>query len=104
MIPEYTLVVGIDVSANEDMKGKNVVGVVASVNKNFTRYYSRTYVQDKGKEMIENFGVVMAEIVNAYKQINSRLPGKIIILRNGITQTNYSGVLTDEIPPMQAEF
>ena len=46
------MVVGVDCYHDSSQKGRSVCGFVASLNKSFTRYYSKTSFQTTSSELI----------------------------------------------------
>lgn len=45
------MVVGIDTYHDSASKRRSAVGFVASINKNLTKYYSRSFLQDQNEEL-----------------------------------------------------
>lgn len=53
------MVVGIDTYHDSAAKARSAVGVVASLNKNLTRYYSRSFIQDRNEELAKGLNSAM---------------------------------------------
>ena len=53
------MIIGIDSYHDSAKKGRSVGGFVASLNKTFTRYYSKTVMQSSMQELIDGLKVCM---------------------------------------------
>ncbi|GKF93555.1 argonaute 2-like protein [Tanacetum coccineum] len=90
-----------DVSHPDELKRlsySSVAAVVGSVNPpSATRYTARVSLQSPGKEEIVNFGHMCLELVNAYGQMNEMKPKKIVVFRNGVSDSQFDMVLKKEM-------
>lgn len=84
--PQTTMLVGVDVSHQRSMtmaEAPSVVGIVASLDDNFTKWYGTTCVQKAGVEMVEKIGELMGERLSLYGRTYKKYPENIIIYRDG---------------------
>ena len=65
-LPEHTMLIGADVHHNATHKKESVVGFCATMNSSFTKYYSRTLVQPKGQEIMDNLADLVEDSIIAY--------------------------------------
>ena len=63
------MVVGIDVYHDAGKGGKSIAGLVASTNKQFTRWYSRVCKQQPGQELIDSLKVSFADALKKYHEV-----------------------------------
>jgi aubergine-like protein len=78
-----TMIIGIDTYHEANHKGLTVGGFVATVNASFTKYYSKPAIQQKREELINGLVLSMTNALEHYKTVNSSLPERIIIYRDG---------------------
>jgi aubergine-like protein len=93
-----TMIVGIDTYHEANQKGNAVGGFVASMNSSFTKYNSIPTIQKKKEELLNGLIASMERTLRNYKQINSTLPDRIIIYRDGVGDGQLQHVETYEIP------
>jgi aubergine-like protein len=84
-----TMLVGIDVC--HDTSGarggggrQSVAGFCASMNGNFTKYYSRVSFQRTGQELVDGLKLCMTEALRAFFELNRYLPDIIVVYRDGV--------------------
>lgn len=81
-----TMLVGIDVShpaATSVANAPSVVGVVASLDRTYTRSLGTTRLQEGRVEMVAEIGALIDEGLESFKTTNQRYPSNIIIYRDG---------------------
>ncbi|XP_048257294.1 piwi-like protein 1 [Haliotis rufescens] len=96
----YTMVVGIDTYYDSARKGRSVAGVVASVNKNLTRYYSKCTFQFSHQELIDGLRTSFTGAFKKFHEVNNTLPEKIIVYRDGVGDGQLPAVYEHEVPQM----
>ncbi|KAI1095581.1 Piwi-domain-containing protein [Rostrohypoxylon terebratum] len=105
-----TMVVGYDVTHPTNL-GRNadslpsLVGIVASIDQDLGQWPAAAWAQDSKKEMLdeallkEKFG----ERLNLWRKHNKgQLPQNILIFRDGVSEGQFSQVLTLELPSIRA--
>lgn len=95
-----TMYVGLDSYHDPSNKARSVVGVVSSMNKNATQWYSRCYFQNRREEIVNTFGGAIVAAIRRYMDINKYMPGKIFIYRDGVGDGDLATVRDYEIPQM----
>lgn len=78
------MVVGIDVYHDPSRSGKSIGAVIASTNKNMTRWFSRTCFQTPHQELVDGLKICLMSALRKYHEVNHELPSKIIIFRDGV--------------------
>jgi len=79
------MVVGIDVFHDKSMKRGSIAGVVSSVNKSLSQYYSTVAIQKSGQEIIDALKVAFTESLLEYHKVNKDWPKDIVIFRDGVS-------------------
>ncbi|KAL8772730.1 MAG: hypothetical protein Q9209_002074 [Squamulea sp. 1 TL-2023] len=101
-----TMLVGLDVThpATKNMvKPPSVVGLVASLDENFTTWLETTKLQEGRKEMVDDIGELMGKRLQAYGEKHQRYPQNIIIYRDGVSEGQFKTVLTEEVSAIEAK-
>ncbi|GJW06612.1 argonaute 2-like protein [Tanacetum coccineum] len=97
--------IGADVSHPDETKRSSyssVAALVGSVNSpSATRYIARVSLQSPGKEEIVDFGRMCLELVNAYEKLNGKKPQKIVVFRDGVSDSQFDMVLKKEMGGMK---
>ncbi|KAL8647804.1 MAG: hypothetical protein Q9210_005343, partial [Variospora velana] len=104
--PETTMFVGIDVSHptyTTMAKAPSIVGIVASLDDNFTKWYGSTRIQEGRVEMVAKIGELMGERLNLYCQKFDKYPANIIIYRDGVSEGQFEMVLEQEVSAIDAK-
>lgn len=94
------MIVGIDVThpAPKSMMGTpSIAGVVASVDGMFGQWPGSIRCQKSRQEMVEDLDIMMKERLNLWREKNGRLPERILIYRDGVSEGQYQAVLTHEL-------
>jgi len=95
-----TMIVGIDVThpAPKSLEGTpSIAGVVASVDGMYGQWPGSIRCQESRKEMVQDLDIVMKERLDLWKEKNKRLPERLLIYRDGVSEGQYQTVLTDEL-------
>ncbi|KAN0028498.1 hypothetical protein ACTFIV_010343 [Dictyostelium citrinum] len=104
-VPKKTMVIGIDVGHNSDMRGHSVVGFVATIDDKFQKFFSRAYVQERpGKEIIGTLEDATKEAMKSYFNANNCLPELVIVYRDGVGDGMLDLVNKNEIAAMKKGF
>lgn len=78
---DNVMICGIDSYHEVGGKGNSVSAFVASLNKTYTRWYSKAVLQSKKEELMHGLVDSFQKSLTAYKAMNNRLPNRIIIYR-----------------------
>ena len=111
-----TMTVGIDVThpSPESVKGMpSVTAVVANIDNKFTLYPGSIRLQApdqpnpdlqvfKAREMVQALDEMMQERLDAYRKNMKQYPKKILIYRDGVSESQYGAVLHEEYPRILA--
>lgn len=86
-----TMICGIDTHHETGGKGLTVGGFVASLNPEFTRWFSKPTIQSKSEELVNGLTASMQSALTKFKVFNKYLPDTIILYRDGVGngQLNY---------------
>lgn len=76
--------VGIDVYHDASQRGRSVVAIVASIDVQVTRWYSRVYFQDVNEEVINILQKGMVDCLKKYQEVTHQVPEKVFIYRDGV--------------------
>ncbi|KAM6931274.1 piwi-like protein 2 [Xenentodon cancila] len=94
------MVVGVDVHHDTSKLRQSVMGFVASVNSSLTRWYSRVTFQTPTEELISGFRVCFLAALQKYYEVNHNLPEKIVVYRDGVSNSQLKMVEQYEIPQL----
>lgn len=75
------MICGVDTFHDPSNKINSVAAFVASININFTRWYSKATIQKNREELFHGLTVSMQAALLAFKKNNFTLPRRIIIFR-----------------------
>ncbi|KAN0036902.1 hypothetical protein ACTFIV_002225 [Dictyostelium citrinum] len=104
-VPKKTMVIGVDVGHNSDMRGHSVVGFVATIDDKFQKFFSRAYAQERpGKEIIHTLEDATKEAMKSYFNYNNCLPELVIVYRDGVGDGMLDLVNKTEIAAMKKGF
>uniref|UniRef100_UPI002DDDBD8F Piwi n=1 Tax=Ephydatia fluviatilis TaxID=31330 RepID=UPI002DDDBD8F len=98
------MVVGIDVYHDKSYGNKSIAGFVASTNPSFTRWYSRTAMQEQSQELIHELKLCMQAALKKYNEMNQSLPERIIVFRDGVGEGREEYVSEFEVPQFNSCF
>ncbi|KAI1794380.1 Piwi-domain-containing protein [Ganoderma leucocontextum] len=110
---QKTMVMGIDVThpSPKSIPGTpSIAAVVASVDDRFVQFPASLALQKPdwnkdSKEMVEGLTQMTMERLQLYKSKNDgKLPERIIVFRDSVSETQYMQVIRHELPRLQAAF
>ncbi|TFK46333.1 Piwi-domain-containing protein [Heliocybe sulcata] len=102
-----TMLVGMDVThpGPKSIPGTpSIAAVVASVDDNFVQYPASLRPQASKEEMIQELEAMMLERLKLYEKRNRRLPDRIIVFRDGVSEGQYDKVNHVELPQILTAF
>lgn len=95
------MIAGIDTYHDPRQKSSSVSAFVASLNGEYTRWYSRACIQNKKEELMNGLCASLEKSLRAYQKLNCVLPQKIIIFRDGVGDGQLRMCQEYEIPQLQ---
>jgi len=98
-----TMVVGMDVThpgPGATKGAPSIAAIVASTDSRFAQYPASLRVQASKKEMITELAAMMVERLNAFRQATRRLPERILVFRDGVSEGQYEQVVEIEFPAL----
>ncbi|XP_061663732.1 piwi-like protein 1 [Syngnathoides biaculeatus] len=91
------MVVGID-CYHDTAAGKRSVGVlVASLNQNMSRWYSKVKLQNRGQEIMDGLKMAFAGALKEFYKFNQCLPSRVIVYRDGVGDGQLHNVVNYEV-------
>ncbi|KAL7271981.1 hypothetical protein RUND412_005228, partial [Rhizina undulata] len=102
---EDVMIVGCDVThpSSGSLKGiPSIAAVVSSVDKQYTQYPASMGLQIGRLEMIQDLKTMIGERLRHWHEINGKWPQKIIVYRDGVSESQYQVIRDFEIPQIQA--
>lgn len=107
-LDNQTIVFGIDVthpSPGSADSSPSIAGIVASVDQNFAQYPASIRTQKGRQEMVEELEEMVVERLRLWQKRNQgRLPSKVIVYRDGVSEGQYRIVLETEYPSFVGAF
>ncbi|KAL2344666.1 hypothetical protein Fmac_005951 [Flemingia macrophylla] len=103
----HVMFIGADVNhpASRDYNSPSIAAVVATVNwPAANQYAARVCAQNHRVEKIENFGGICLELVSHYERLNKVRPEKIVIFRDGVSESQFQMVLNEELQNLKKVF
>nr|AID66627.1 Piwil2 [Monopterus albus] len=94
------MVIGVDVHHDNSKAHQSVMGFVASMNSSLTRWFSRVTFQTPTEELIRGFSSCLADAINRYYEVNHDFPEKIVVYRDGVSDSQLKFVEQYEIPQL----
>nr|CAI5824559.1 unnamed protein product [Callosobruchus analis] len=91
------MIVGYDVCRDTVKKEKSFAGMVASLNKQITRYFNFTSEHELQEELSDNFSSFLVLACHKFKELNGRYPERILIYRDGVGEGQLPYVFDQEI-------
>lgn len=102
-LPSKTMLIGIDVCHNSFRAKQSVLGFCATLNSNFTKYYTKVAFHNPNQEISSVLTPLFLESLKQFYLNNQRnKPECIILYRDGVGTSQYSQVVNHEIPQMIA--
>lgn len=103
-----TIVFGIDVthpSPGSAASSPSIAGVVASADAHFSQYPASMRTQKGRQEMVSDLKEMIIERFRLWQARNAGgLPKKVIVYRDGVSESQYKTVLNDEYPQFVEAF
>jgi eukaryotic translation initiation factor 2C len=103
-----TIIFGIDVthpSPGSSESAPSIAGVVASVDATFSQYPASMRTQKGRVEMVDELEDMIIERLKLWQKRNqNRLPNKVIVYRDGVSEGQYRLVLENELPAFEKAF
>lgn len=99
-----TMICGIDTHHEVGNKGMTVGALVASLNPEFTRWYSKPTIQEKKEELVNGLTGSMEAALTAFKAHNNYLPERIIMYRDGVGDGQLRFVQSYEVGQFKEAF
>jgi aubergine-like protein len=93
----HLMVVGYDVCRDTSNRKKSFSGMVASLDKQLTRYFSYTSEHEMEEELSNNFATFVALACKKYKDVNGQYPERILIYRDGVGEGQLEYVYEHEV-------
>lgn len=106
-LSKLTMVIGIDVYHDVKNDAKSVLGMVATIHPNFSRYFSTAQFQRLGGEEIgHKIQQAFEDALRAYFEASGRrfMPDNIIIFRDGVGETQFGAVKAYEVGALRQAF
>ncbi|KAJ8925852.1 hypothetical protein NQ315_009704 [Exocentrus adspersus] len=91
------MIVGYDVCRDTANKGRSFAGMVASLDRQATRYFSYTSEHRMEEELSDNFAAFLLIACQKFKEINGRYPERILIYRDGVGEGQLPYVYEHEV-------
>lgn len=99
-----TMICGIDTYHEAGHKGITVGGFVASLNSEFTHWWSKPTIQEKREELVNGLIASMEAALTAFKSHNGYYPDRVIMFRDGVGDGQLPFVQTYEVPQIKQAF
>lgn len=96
------MVVGMDVFHQRGQP--SVVGIVASIDSRYTKWYSKSMSHREGEEISAHFQQLFTEVLINFHSHNNRYPSKIIIYRDGVGDGRINKVIDIEFEQIKRAF
>ncbi|BFZ18410.1 hypothetical protein BsWGS_21449 [Bradybaena similaris] len=101
---EGVMIIGIDSYHDSANKGQSVGALVASLNKQCTRYYSMTEDHPRGNDALNSLTTLLAVALKKYYEINRALPKRLVFYRDGVGDGQLEFVYKHECEQVHAAF
>jgi eukaryotic translation initiation factor 2C len=106
-IDASTIIFGIDVthpSPGSADSAPSIAGVVASVDANFSQYPASMRTQRGKVEMVTALEEMIVERLKLWQKKNGKLPERVIVYRDGVSEGQFSIVMEQEYPQFVKAF
>lgn len=91
-----TMIVGIDVFHNTKMGKDSVLAYCATMDRYFSRYWSTLERHKVGEEIGTKLQGIIRESILAFKTTNNRFPDRIIVYRDGVSESQRKTLMEVE--------
>lgn len=92
----HTMIIGIETSRKKVDK-RQVIGVVATLNSDFTSYYSHVEFRNQDDRILTDLKGIIEKVIQAYNKNNKVFPENIIIYREGVGEAQIEKCMQIEI-------
>ncbi|PFH47142.1 hypothetical protein AMATHDRAFT_7043 [Amanita thiersii Skay4041] len=104
-----TMMVGIDVThaGPGSREGTpSIAAVVASINDTFVQFPASIRIQKhaRNKETLDELQAMLIERLQLYEKYNKKLPERVFIFRDGVSEGQFKAVLNEELPQVLKAF
>merc|ERR1719357_2093276 len=99
-----TMILGYDTYHDSLHKDKSAGALVASLNKNFTRFISSAHIHDRMSEMTDHMVPAVTKALRKYIEVNGQAPERVIMYRDGVGDGQISYVLDHEVAAIEQCF
>ena len=90
------MVIGYDV--HHKKKHKSTLAFNATVDRNFCKYWSRSFEEDEGQEFGTKLESTLIAALIAFNNHNGVFPKQLFILRDGVGDSQKKMIVQQEIP------
>lgn len=101
--PISLMVVGFDVCHDPHDKQRDFGAMVASLDKNLTRYFSAVSAHTSGEELSNEFSINLMKALRNYREMNNSLPSHIVIYRDGVGEGQVPYVYSHEVEQIKSK-
>ncbi|XP_055936429.1 piwi-like protein Ago3 [Argiope bruennichi] len=98
------MVCGMDAYHDNARGRRSVLAFVASINQNRTRWFSMTTMQRPGQEFADSLKMLFISALRKHFEVNHRLPEKIILFRDGVSDGQLDVVSKYEAEQLKSCF
>ncbi|KAL4470488.1 hypothetical protein ABPG74_012099 [Tetrahymena malaccensis] len=102
-VDQNTMVIGIETSLKR-IQNQQVIGVVASINKDFTQYFSQVDIRRENDTALPNLSKIVAKAIEAYAKNTKNIPSEVIVYRQGLGEGQIQQSFNFEIKAIQTGF
>jgi aubergine-like protein len=100
-----TMILGMDIGPKTALgPGKSIVGFSATMNDEYTEYYSICVPQDAHQTLGSSISQPLTDLIVTWADKNNRLPENIIVYRDGVGEGMIDAVLASELPQFETAF
>ena len=92
-----TMVCGYDTHHDTTKRGRSFGAFLASLNDRFSKWFSKADAHDKLDEVSTQVAVNMIEALETYRKVNDRLPERVLIYRDGVSEGMIEHVYKNEL-------
>lgn len=102
VLNEPCIFIGVDCSHPDPGSDKpSIAALVGSLDGQCSQYVARISAQRGKQEIIESFEDSLKRILEVFITRNGRLPRHMIIYRDGVSDSQFSNILDNELPAIQ---
>uniref|UniRef100_A0AAG5D8I8 Uncharacterized protein n=1 Tax=Anopheles atroparvus TaxID=41427 RepID=A0AAG5D8I8_ANOAO len=97
-----TMICGIDTYHETKRQSSSVAAFVGSLDPSFTHWYSRATIQSCKEEFMNGLCVSFEHMLRAYRRRNCQLPSRVIIFRDGVSDSQMNMCDEYELPQLMS--